>query len=130
MSTKPRSRPSAKRRPNVQPRLQRMGAASAAPLLAAPVFAALGDETRLSLVAKLSAGQPRSISELTRGSRLTRQAVTKHLRVLERAGIVLSAPEGRENFFQFDPGRFEEMKQYLDSISRQWDQALARLKAF
>ena len=106
------------------------GPALTGPLLAAPVFAALGDETRLSLVAKLSAGQPRSISELTRGSKLTRQAVTKHLRVLERAGIVRSTHAGRENLFQFDPGPIEEMKQYLDSVSRQWDQALARLKAF
>jgi len=99
-------------------------------VVAAPVFAALGDETRLSLVAQLSAGQPRSISQLTRGSRLTRQAVTKHLRVLESAGIVRSNHAGRENLFQFDPGPIEEMKQYLDSVSRQWDQALSRLKAF
>ena len=136
MSAKPRSRPPVKRRLGAQSRVQRIGAAAsaapvlAAPLVAAPVFAALGDETRLSLVAQLSAGQPRSISQLTRGSRLTRQAVTKHLRVLESAGIVRSAHAGRENLFQFDPGPIEEMKQYLDSVSRQWDQALSRLKAF
>lgn len=96
----------------------------------APVFAALGDETRLALVAKLSSGQPYSISQLTRGSRLTRQAITKHLRVLESAGIVRGVHAGRESRFEFDPRPIEEMKDYLDSVSRQWDEALARLKAF
>ncbi len=95
----------------------------------AAVFAALGDEMRLALVAKLYAGQPRSISQLTKGSRLTRQAVTKHLRVLESVGIVRSNHRGRETRFEFDPEPIEGMKQYLDFVSRQWDQALARLKA-
>jgi DNA-binding transcriptional ArsR family regulator len=95
----------------------------------AAVFAALGDEMRLALVAKLCAGQPRSISELTEGSRLTRQAVTKHLRVLEGVGIVRSNHRGRETRFEFDPQPIEGMKQYLDFVSQQWDQALARLKA-
>lgn len=98
--------------------------------LHAPVFAALGDEMRLALVAKLSAGQPHSISQLTEGSRLTRQAVTKHLRVLERVGIVRSVRHGRETRFEFDPEPIAGMKQYLDSVSHQWDQALSRLKAF
>ena len=96
----------------------------------APVFGALGDETRLMLVAKLSGGQPRSIAQLTHGTRLTRQAITKHLRVLERARIVHSVRAGRETRYQFDPEPIEEMKQYLDSLSAQWDQALARLKSF
>jgi DNA-binding transcriptional ArsR family regulator len=96
----------------------------------APVFAALGDETRLTLVAKLSSGQPYSISQLTRGSRLTRQAITKHLRVLENVGIVRNTRSGRESRFQFDPQPIEGMKDYLDFVSRQWDQALARLKSF
>jgi DNA-binding transcriptional ArsR family regulator len=96
----------------------------------APVFAALGDEMRLSLVAKLCAGQPRSISQLTEGSRLTRQAVTKHLRVLEKAGIVRSIHRGRETRFEFDPHPMEGIKQYLDFVSGQWDHALARLKSF
>ena len=95
----------------------------------APVFAALGDKTRLLLVAKLSGGPPRSISQLTRGSKLTRQAITKHLRVLERAKIVHSTHRGRETLYQFDPQPMDEMKKYLDSVSAQWDQALARLKA-
>lgn len=96
----------------------------------APVFAALGDETRLALVAKLCAGRPYSISQLTRGSRLTRQAITKHLRVLESAGIVHGVRTGRESLFEFDPQPIAGMKEYLDSVSEQWDQALARLKSF
>jgi DNA-binding transcriptional ArsR family regulator len=96
----------------------------------APVFAALGDETRLSLVAKLCGGQPYSISQLTQGSKLTRQAITKHLRVLERAGIVHSVRAGRESRFEFDPQPLVGIKEYLDFVSEQWDQALSRLKSF
>ncbi len=96
----------------------------------APIFAALGDETRLALVAKLCGGEPYSISRLTKGSRLTRQAITKHLRVLERVGIVRRAHVGRECRFKFDPEPMAEMKDYLDFVSRQWDQGLSRLKAF
>ena len=94
------------------------------------MFAALGDETRLLLVARLSGGQPYSISQLTQGSKLTRQAITKHLRVLERVGIVHSVRAGRESRFQFDPQPIEGMKEYLDFVSKQWDEALSRLKAF
>ncbi len=96
----------------------------------APVFAALGDETRLLLVAKLCRGQPYSISQLTEGSTLTRQAITKHLRVLESVGIVHGVRAGRESLFEFNPEPIEEMKEYLDLVSEQWDQALTRLKAF
>jgi len=96
----------------------------------APVFAALGHAARLSLVTRLSTGQPRSICQLTKGSRLTRQAITKHLRVLEGAGIVHSVRTGRQNLFQFDSQPIEGLKEYLDQVSAQWDQALARLKAF
>ncbi|MGA8311739.1 MAG: helix-turn-helix domain-containing protein [Terriglobales bacterium] len=95
----------------------------------ATLFAALGDETRLLLVARLCGGQPQSISQLTRGSKLTRQGVTKHLRVLERAGIVHCVHAGRESRFEFEQKSIEEMKDYLDFVSRQWDQALSRLKA-
>jgi DNA-binding transcriptional ArsR family regulator len=94
------------------------------------VFAALGDETRLSLVAKLSGGQPRSIAQLTEGSKLTRQAITKHLRVLESVALVRSVRSGRENLFEFDPQPIEDARKYLDLVSEQWDQALARLKSF
>jgi DNA-binding transcriptional ArsR family regulator len=93
-------------------------------------FAALGDATRLRLVATLANGEPRSIAELTAGSKLTRQAITKHLRVLERAGMVRCRREGRESRFAFDPRPVEEMRSYLDSISTQWDAALGRLKLF
>jgi DNA-binding transcriptional ArsR family regulator len=96
----------------------------------APVFAALGDETRLLLVARLCGGQPYSISQLTRGTGLTRQAITKHLRVLEGVGIVHSARTGRESRFQFDPQPVHGMKEYLDFVSKEWDQALSRLKSF
>jgi DNA-binding transcriptional ArsR family regulator len=101
----------------------------ARPQVHARVFAALGDATRLSLVAKLCGGQPRSISQLARGSRLTRQAITKHLRVLERAEIVHSVRAGRESLFELDPEPMDELKGFLDRVSAQWDQALSRLKA-
>ena len=96
----------------------------------AAVFAALGDQTRLSLVAELCRGRSRSITQLAEGSRLTRQAITKHLRVLEQAGIVHSLRSGRENLFEFDPKPIESLKDYLALVSAQWDQALARLKSF
>jgi DNA-binding transcriptional ArsR family regulator len=96
----------------------------------ASVFAALGEETRLRLVAKLCGGQPRSISQLTEGSRLTRQAITKHLRLLERARIVHSTRTGRESRFEFDPAPIEDARRYLALVSEQWDQTLSRLKAF
>ena len=96
----------------------------------ARVFAALGDETRLNLVAKLSKGQPSSNSQLTMGSRLTRQAITKHLRVLEEASIVRSVRAGRESRFAFAPEPIVEIRDYLDFVSEQWDETLARLKSF
>ena len=96
----------------------------------APVFAALGDKTRLLLVAKLSDGRRYSIAQLTEGSRLTRQAITKHLRVLNRVGMVRSTRTGREKLFEFNPRPLDGMKEYLDLVSQQWDQALARLKLF
>jgi DNA-binding transcriptional ArsR family regulator len=94
----------------------------------AAVFRALGDETRLSLLAKLSSGKQYSIAELTEGTKLTRQAVTKHLRVLERVRMVHGTREGRESLFTFDPQPVIEMKEYLEYVSKQWDVALARLK--
>ncbi len=101
----------------------------------AAVLAALGDETRLALVARLSDGRPASISQLTDaqsagGSKLTRQAITKHLRVLERARIVHGVRSGRESLFELDPKPINELRKYLDLVSEQWDQALGRLKSF
>lgn len=95
----------------------------------APIFAALGDETRLSLVAKLCEGAPRSISQLTEGTNLTRQAISKHLRVLQSAGIVENVRVGRESQYEFKPKPFDNIKSYLDHVSQQWDEALGRLKS-
>ena len=94
------------------------------------MFAALGDATRLALVAKLTGGEPRSISQLTAGSRLTRQAITKHLRVLQAAGVVRGMREGRESLFELDPRPIDGLRKYLESVSEQWDEALGRLQAF
>jgi len=82
----------------------------------APVFAALGDATRLALVAKLSKGKPLSIAQLTRGSKISRQAVTKHLRMLATAGLVEGAHSGRQNLFHLDPRPFKDMCEYLTTI--------------
>jgi len=94
----------------------------------AHAFAALGDETRLALVVKLADGQPHSISRLTRCTRLTRQAVTKHLRVLESAGLVRNAREGRESLFEFNPQPILGLREYINLVSDEWDQGLARLR--
>jgi DNA-binding transcriptional ArsR family regulator len=96
----------------------------------APVFAALGDETRLALIIKLCQGELRSISQLTAGSHLTRQAITKHLRVLQRAGLVRSVRSGRESLFKLRAEPIAELRDYLDFVSARWDQALTRLKSF
>ena len=97
---------------------------------AAIVFAALGDETRLSLVDTLASGQPQSIARLAEGSALTRQAITKHLRVLEGAGVVHSVRVGRESLFELRLEPLQELRSYLEGVSEQWEQALGRLKAF
>lgn len=95
---------------------------------AAPLFAALGDPTRLFLVLRLRDGQSRSIGELSHGIDLTRQGISKHLRVLERAGILSSERVGRESRFLICPAAIEETKTYLDHVSEQWDETLSRLK--
>lgn len=96
----------------------------------ASMFAALGDETRLSIVSKLCDGQPRSIAKLTSGSSVSRQAVTKHLRVLQDVGLVHNVRSGREALFQLVPEPIADLAQYLESVSQQWDDALSRLKSF
>lgn len=103
---------------------------TAKPKARARVFAALGDKTRLALVAKLCSGEPRSITQLSEESKLTRQAITKHLGVLERVGIVRSKHAGRVRLFEFDPEPLEGLREYLESVSKQWDQTLARLKTY
>jgi DNA-binding transcriptional ArsR family regulator len=96
----------------------------------APVFSALGDATRLSIVSRLCAGGPLSIARLTTGTDVTRQAITKHLGVLARAGIVTDVRQGRERIWTLDPAHLAEARGYLDEISIQWDRALDRLKKF
>lgn len=96
----------------------------------APIFAALGDETRLSIVARLSSGGPRSITGLTEGSAVTRQAVTKHLHILAGAGLVRCSPRGRERIWELDPRRLGEAQRYLAEISKHWDAALGSLRKF
>lgn len=102
---------------------------TAKPKARARVFAALGDKTRLALVARLCSGEPASISQLADDSKLTRQAITKHLGVLERAGIVRSSCAGRERHFRFELEPIENLQTYLASVSKQWEQTSARLKA-
>lgn len=96
---------------------------------AAPLFAALGDGTRLELLFRLGEG-PLSITRLTGHGEVTRQAITKHLTVLSEAGLVRSSRQGRERVWELEPGRLDDAQRYLQAISRQWDDALARLKAF
>jgi DNA-binding transcriptional ArsR family regulator len=96
----------------------------------AAVFAALGDETRLVLLARLCEGQQLSITQLASGLPVTRQAITKHLRVLERAGIVQGIAAGRETLLELHPKPLGESADFLQCICREWDEALARLKAF
>ena len=97
---------------------------------AAPLFAALGDETRLSLLDRLSVGGPGSIAQLTAAPPVSRQAVTKHLEVLSDAGLVRSFRRGRECIWELKVKRLDEAHKHLDRISAQWDVALGRLKAF
>lgn len=99
-------------------------------LQAAPVFAALGDTTRLGLVRRLSTEGPLSITRLSEGSGMTRQAITRHLHALGKVGLVRDARAGREHVFSLDLKRLEIARQYLDHVSAQWDAAAARLKAF
>lgn len=97
---------------------------------AAPLFAALGDETRLRLIVRLSSGGPGSITQLSAKSDVSRQAITKHLRVLSDAGLVHSTRKGREQVWDLEPKRLDDAHAYLDRISTQWDEALDRLRAF
>jgi DNA-binding transcriptional ArsR family regulator len=97
---------------------------------AAPLFAALGDETRLRLLIRLSSGGPGSITHLSAKSAVSRQAITKHLRVLADAGLVRGTQRGRERVWDLEPQRLAAAHDYLDRISRQWDEALDRLKKF
>ena len=94
----------------------------------AQVFAALADETRLRLVRQLCDHGPASITKLSAGFDISRQAVTKHLRVMQRSGLVRCGRRGRESVWQLERKRLAEAREYLDAISRQWDSALDRLR--
>jgi DNA-binding transcriptional ArsR family regulator len=109
----------------MSPRRARLGDAAQA----APVFAALGDATRLALMSRLSTRQPHSIVQLAEGLPVTRQAVTKHLEALSHAGLVRDFRQGRERLWQPGQKRLEEARLYLDTISKRWDEA-PRRKAF
>lgn len=96
----------------------------------APTFAALGDPTRLKLVKLLCEGGAYSISQLTGTTDISRQAVTKHLNVLADAGLVSDLRTGRERLWQLEPEKIDEARLALESIGREWEQALGRLKSF
>ena len=96
----------------------------------APIFAALGDEVRLRIVARLCDGGPLSIVRLTEGADISRQAVTKHLRALEKVGLLRSCRAGRERIWELETRRLTEARRYLNEISEQWDDRLQRLRAF
>jgi len=96
----------------------------------AALFSAMGDETRLTLLTKLADGSRHSITQLSTRSKVTRQAVTKHLVVLQRAGFVRKCRQGRECLYELEPNTLDEVRRSLDRISQQWDQALLRLKRF
>jgi DNA-binding transcriptional ArsR family regulator len=95
----------------------------------APIFAALGDATRLHVVSRLSGDGPLSISQLTEGTEVTRQAITKHLEVLAGAGVVRDFRQGRERMWELRTQQLEQARRALDLISAQWDDALERLRA-
>jgi len=108
---------------------KRRAAARAKPLqMYAPVFAALGDEMRLKLVAALCVGGAMSITQLTSGTEISRQAITKHLGVLAAAGLVRDVKVGRERLWEFEPAQLDEARRTLEVIGQQWDHALAKLK--
>jgi DNA-binding transcriptional ArsR family regulator len=108
-------------------KIPRGGKGSALPD-SAPIFAALGDETRLRLIAVLCAGGALSIAQLTSGTHITRQAITKHLHVLADAGLVRDVKVGRERLWAFEPTRVEEARRSLQAIAQQWDHAFTKLK--
>jgi DNA-binding transcriptional ArsR family regulator len=97
---------------------------------AAPLFAALGDETRLRLIARLCQEGPLSISRLSEGASITRQAVSKHLGTLEESGLVQASQKGRERIYEFAPARLRVAQRYLDQVSAEWDSAIERLRAY
>jgi DNA-binding transcriptional ArsR family regulator len=96
---------------------------------AAPLFAALGDETRLKLLTRLSQDGPLSITRLSEDTSMTRQAVTKHLSMLESSGLLQATRSGRERIYRFVPARVQQAQHYLEQVAAQWDEAIDRLRA-
>jgi DNA-binding transcriptional ArsR family regulator len=123
MSSRKSAKPGPKRDPGVQRIVQRSERLSG-------IFAALGDPTRLKLVAILCAGGALSIAHLTASTDISRQGVTKHLRVLADAGVVRDIKRGRERLWQLEPDQLDDARRALEIIGRQWDEALDRLKSF
>jgi DNA-binding transcriptional ArsR family regulator len=107
---------------------RRAASRSKPPPSSAPIFAALGDEMRLRLIALLCVGGAMSITQLTSGTNITRQAITKHLGVLAAAGLVRDVKVGRERLWEFEPAQLDEARRSLEMIAQQWDHALAKLK--
>src|SRR5262245_42247365 len=110
--------------------MRRKGPRAAQLAQTAPVFAALGDPVRLAIVSRLSADGPLPTIRLKQGTRVSRQAVTKHLRVLEDAGLVRSDRVGRDRLWQIEARQLAELRQYLDQISARWDLTLERLRSY
>ena len=108
----------------------RSGSAAGLARAGPPVFAALGDPTRLAVVARLCSSGPQSTKRLTAGAAVTRQAITKHLRVLAGAGIVRGVRRGRERIWEVEPRRLDDASRWLEQLSKRWDDALGRLKKF
>jgi DNA-binding transcriptional ArsR family regulator len=108
----------------------RKATAVSGPRGSALLFSALADPNRLRLINRLASGRPLSITRLGSGVRITRQAVTKHLQLMERAGVVQSTRRGRERLWQLRQSSLQEARNYLNQISAQWDDALERLRAF
>src|ERR1044071_9123429 len=96
---------------------------------AAELFFALGDDTRLSVVRKLGTGTALSATALSDGAKVTRQAIVKHLQVLEGAGLVTHEKKGREVLFSLEARRLDEGREFLDGVSAGWDRAIERLRA-
>jgi DNA-binding transcriptional ArsR family regulator len=94
------------------------------------MFAALGDENRLAIVARLCSHGPLSITRLTAGTSVTRQAVTKHLNVLAGAGLVRDIRRGRERIWELEPDQVQAARGYLDQVTKRWDESLGRLAKF
>ena len=96
----------------------------------AGVFAALGKPARLQIVSRLCEAGPLSIARLTEGTRVSRQAITKHLHALDRAGLVRGERSGREQVWALRPEKLADAQLYLNRISQRWEEVLSRLQAY